>query len=218
MKHITLLLFSFLVLLFTNLTFGQELNWYEYKLDHISIDFPSEDIFLMDTVISQLKIKQIYTTYENTSLLLQKLPIEGKLPYDYNSLIQYYLGVSEGMTNDSKKEKFVNSEIKHDGFIGYKTIIYDANGKPFNESNTFLIDSNLITITYYNFEPFDNKTKNQFFNSLKFGELSSSKQYSGESLAYRQGKLFGELMFYVVLLVAVFIFLWYLFKKKQTIS
>lgn len=137
---------------------GQEINWYEFQLENIKIDFPTEEVYQLDTIVKGVRLNQLYTQIGNSTLIIQKLPAESStkdkdlssLPYNYESLIEYYEGVIDGAKNSSKAEKAKKEEIKLGELIGYKSIIYNDIEKPIMESRTFLAGNDLIMLSIYN--------------------------------------------------------------------
>ena len=201
---------------------GQELEWYEFELENIRIDFPTEEVFQLDTIVKGTRLNQLYTTIGNATLIVQKLPAENKLgienlsalPYDYKSLIEYYNEVVEGAKGSSNALKVENKEIKLGELIGYNSKYYRDTDVAFNESNTFLIDNSLIVISCYNLETSQEELKEKFFNSLNVENFKSLNQYKGKPKGYRQGYLFGKLFFYGLIGVGLFFVVRALRKKK----
>lgn len=201
---------------------GQNSNWFEFELENIKIDFPSEEVYQLDTIMKGIRLNQLYTTVGNSTLIIQKLPAESNtrdknlssLPYNYESLIEYYDGVIDGAKNSSKAEKVKKEKIKLGELIGYKSIIYNDIEKPIMESRTFLAGKDLIMLSIYNPEKELTELKETFFNSVNLDGLNSLEQYTGKSTAYRQGYVFGKLIFYVMLGVGIFFLIRALRKKK----
>lgn len=201
---------------------GQETNWYEFELENIKIDFPTEEVYQLDTIVKGVRLNQLYTQIGNSTLIIQKLPAESStkdknlssLPYNYESLIEYYEGVIDGAKESSKAEKTKKEEIKLGELIGYKSIIYTDIEKPVIESRTFLAGNDLIMLSIYNPEKELNDIKEAFFSSVNLDGLDSLKQYTGKSKAYRQGYVFGKLFFYAILGIGIFFLIRTLRKKK----
>lgn len=202
--------------------FGQETEWYEFELDNIRIDFPSEEVFQYDTIVEGIKLKQLYSQIGSATLVVQNLPGENtmsnedlsSLPYDYKSLIKYYEEVAEGARKSSNGEKVTKKEIKLGELIGYNAIYYDETGTQFYESNTFLVDNNLIVVSCYDKGPLQNELKINFFNSLNLENFESLEQYTGTSKAFRLGQLFGKILFYGLILLGALFLIKALIKKK----
>ncbi|MCK0158950.1 hypothetical protein MWU65_17315 [Cellulophaga sp. F20128] len=198
---------------------GQEANWFVFQLENIKIDFPTEEVYQLDTIVKGVRINQLYTQIGISTLIIQKLPAESStkdkdlssLPYNYESLIEYYEGVIDGVKNSSKAEK---EEIKLGELIGYKSIIYNDIEKPIMESRTFLAGNDLIMLSIYNPAKELNDIKETFFSSVNLDGLDSLEQYTGKSKAYRQGYVFGKLFFYAILGIGIFFLIRKLRKKK----
>lgn len=204
----------FVIIALTNSLYCQHPVWWTFDLEGIEIDFPFEEVSQKDTVIKDVPIKMLYCNYENSVLILQK-QFDGnnfsEFPHNRETLNEYHDEVIEGMKNVYNNEVKRN-EINHLNFIGAKaTFIEDSN--PFNESNIFLVENQIIIATYHSFEPFDTEIKEQFLSSLNFGDLAPSTQMIGESKAYRQGVLFGKIAFYGILGIGAFFVIRSLRKK-----
>ena len=201
---------------------GQETEWYEFELENIRIEFPTEEVFQLDTIVTGIRLNQLYTTIDNATLIIQKLPAEktlsdthlSSLPYDYSSLIEYYDGVVDGAMEKSNAQNVEKKEINFGGLVGYNSIFYDEKGDSFIVSNTFLVENSLIMISCYNLGTDQNNIKTKFFNSLNFDNFESLKQYTGKSKAYRQGYAIGKLFFYAFLGIGLFFLVKTLRKKK----
>ena len=201
---------------------GQDTEWYEFELENIRVDFPTEEVFQLDTIAKGVRLNQLYAVIGNSTFILQKLPAENKmsdenlskLPYDYKSLIKYYEEVVDGAKSSSNALKVENKEIKLNELIGYNSKYYNENGDFFNESNTFLADNSLIVISCYNLESGQKELKNLFFNSLNFSNFESLEQFRGKPKGYRQGYLFGKLFFYALIGIGIFFLIRTLRRKK----
>lgn len=211
----------FLLLLVTINVKGQELTWYKFELEDIKIDFPTKEVFLLDTVIDNQKISQLFAKIDNSQFILQKLRIENNtenkirpsLPYNYESLTRFYNGVIDVVKEKSKAKNILKEEIKLGKLIGYKSFIYNNIEEPLIEFRIFLIQDNLITLSIYNPEKKSKKIKDKFFQSLNFKNLDSIKQYSMASKIYRLGYIFGNIFFYTALFAGL-ILLVVLIRKK----
>ncbi|MDN5215797.1 hypothetical protein QQ020_27210 [Fulvivirgaceae bacterium BMA12] len=198
------------------------MEWYEFDFENIKINFPTEEVFQLDTIVKGVRINQLYTTIGNSTLIVQKLPAENKLndenlsnlPYDYKSLVEYYDGVIAGVKNSSNAKKVEKKEIKLGELIGYNSIYYDENGNSFSESNSFLVNNSLIIVSVYNLKLEQKEIKEGFFNSLNLDNLGSLKQYTGKSKAYQQGYVFGKLLLYALIGIGLFFLIRTLRKKK----
>ena len=194
---------------------GQEIQWYEYELENILVEFPSEDVFQLDTIINGTRVNQIYTEIEGSILMCQKLPAENKStddvpsnqPHDYESLIDYYDGVVEGLKNSLKAQNVDTKEIKFGELIGYNAILYNNAENPFFESNIFLVENSVIVISIYNPSSSIEDIKKTFFNSLNLDNLESINQYTEKSNAYRVGYIFGQLAVYIIIGIGLFLVL-----------
>jgi hypothetical protein len=201
---------------------GQERNWYEFELENVKIDFPTEEVYQLDTIVKNVRLNQLYSQIGNSTLIIQKLPAESStkdknlssLPYNYESLIEYYKGVIEGARESSKAEKTKSEEIKLGELIGYKFILYTDIEKPVIESRIFLVGNDLIMTSIYNPEKELNDIKETFFSSVNLDGLDSLKQYTGKSKAFRQGYVFGKLSVYAILGIGIFFLIRTLRKKK----
>jgi hypothetical protein len=207
MKSISgLRILSFVAIVFlTNPLFSQESECWTFELEGIKVDFPFEEVSQKDTIIKGVQIEMLYANYENSALIFQKQLIgndTAALPYNHESLINYYNEYVEGMNNyiDAAVEK---EEIKHRDFSGVKAI-FTKDARPYNESNIFVVENHVMMITYYNLEPFNNEVKDRFLSSLNFGDLRPVSQTMGESIAYRQGRAFGTIVFYGILALGLF--------------
>jgi len=201
---------------------GQESEWYEFELENIKIEFPSKEVYQLDTIVDGIRLNQLYTQIENSTFILQRLPAENStrnknlssLPYNHESLIEYYNEVIDGAKNSYKSEKVKKQKINFGELIGYESIFYDDRDKPIIESRTYLAGKDLIMVSVYNPETGINEIKNTFFNSLNLDKINSLEQYIGKPKAYRQGYVFGKLFFYLLIGLGIF-FLIKTFRKKK---
>ena len=80
---------------------AQDANWYEYEMENVKIDFPTREVYQLDTVINGLSLKQLYAQIDNSTFLVQKLLAEsGISDKNLSSLpcvkpVEYYEGVIE---------------------------------------------------------------------------------------------------------------------------
>src|SRR5690606_31518960 len=202
---------------------GQDIDWFEYNLDSITIEFPTDEVFLLDTIIKDVRIKQLAAYIENSSLVFQKTVAEQRLrdnnlsslPNNYEALMEYYDGVLRGMKDKSNASRVEKSEIKKNELIGYQTLFYNTEGNLFFEAEIFLIERDLIIISCFDTNTILYETKERFFNSFNFDNLKSLNQYTGVSKEYRQGYIFGKLSIYVVCGIVTFILIRSSSKKKK---
>ena len=214
-------IFSLFIFLPFGLT-GQESKWYEFELENVKIDFPTEEVYQLDTIVKGIRLNQLYATIGNSTLILQKLPAVSSskdmnlssLPNNYESLLEYYNGVIDGVKQSAKAEKVKKEKINLGELIGYESVIYNNIEKPLIESRIFLAGNDLVMVSVHNPEIEINNTKNTFFNSLNLNNLDSLEQYSGKSKAYRLGYLFGNIFLYALLGVGIFFLIRTIRKKK----
>ena len=165
----------FMVVLLPIQLIGQERQWHEFELDKIKINFPTKEVFQLDTVIAGVELKQLYARFENSTLIIQKISANdalgnkdlSSLPYDHKSLIEYYNGIVDGANDSYKAEEIKREEIKLGVLIGYRATYYDGTGTPFVESNIFLAGEELISISFHNLQPEIYQIKEAFLSSLK---------------------------------------------------
>lgn len=129
-----------LTILLNSSIYCQDKDWWAFELDGIGVDFPFEEVSQKDTTILGIKIKMLYTKYDNKALIFQK-QLVGKniseFPHNYEALRKYYDEVVDGMQNRFESE-VIKKEINIRGFIGTNaTFVRDS--VPFSESNIFLI-------------------------------------------------------------------------------
>ena len=222
-KSLRVLQLIFLVTLIPVQLSGQETDWFEFELENIRVDFPIEEVSQLDTIYEGTRINQLYTTIGGSTLIIQEIRTESNLsdenlsslPHDYNSLIEYYDGVVDGAKNSSNAQRLEKKEIKLGELIGYNAKYYNEGDILFNESNYFLVDNNLVNISYYTLEPGEQKLKNQFFNSLNLDNFESLEQYNGKPPAYRRGYIFGKIAFYIIMAILLFFGIRAIIYKKK---
>ncbi|CAM3943605.1 hypothetical protein FLAN108750_00465 [Flavobacterium antarcticum] len=222
-RSLLLTCFLFLSSIATN---AQDAEWFEYEMDSIVLKFPSEDVRLFDTINEGIKLKQLYTTVGTSTYILQKLPLDNshvsisqQLPSDHESLIKYYEGVSRGTVKGIGAETVKAEEIKFGHLIGYKSIFYDSDEKPFYEMHTFIIGNDLINICYYDKVKKNNVSQNRFFDSLDFDLLEPVSQFVEEdkayALGYKAGYLFAQFSIYIIMALATIALIWFIARKKK---
>lgn len=201
---------------------GQDYNWYEYELENVKVEFPTEEVYQLDTVINGLKINQLYAQIDKSTFIIQKMLAENSisdknlssLPHNYQSLIEYYEGVVEGARKRYQAEDVQKEEIKIGDLIGYKCLIFNEIENPLVESRIFLVGEDLIMLSVYNPEKSLIAVNNEFLNSINLENLDSLEQYSGQSRAYKFGYLIGQFAIYAILGIGLF-FIVKLFRKKK---
>ncbi len=201
---------------------GQDYNWYEYELENVKVEFPTEEVYQLDTVINGLKINQLYTQIDKSTFIIQKMLAENSisdknlssLPHNYQSLIEYYEGVVEGARKRYQAEDVQKEEIKIGDLIGYKCLIFNEIENPLVESRIFLVGDDLIMLSVYNPEKSLIAVNNEFLNSINLENIDSLEQYSGQSRAYKFGYLIGQFAIYAILGIGLF-FIVKLFRKKK---
>lgn len=207
--------------------FAQETDWLEYEMDSIVVEFPSEDVRLLDTITGGIKLKQLFTTVGTSTFILQKLPLKtnrgnsivGKLPHDKESLLNYYEGVSKGTIKGIGAESVKSEEIKLGQLIGYKSIFSDSNGKPFYEMRTFLVNNNIVNICYYEKSKMNSSLKNKFFDTLDLSLIEPINQFAEEDIAYETGYKVGyfiaQSFIYIMMALATIGLIWLIVRKKK---
>ena len=201
---------------------AQDANWYEYEMENVKIDFPTEEVYQLDTVINGLSLKQLYAQIDNSTFIVQKLLAESgisdknlsSLPYNRETLIEYYEGVIEGVKKRNQAEYVQNDEIKIGGLIGFNSLVYNTIESPIVESRLLLAGEDLIMLSIYNPEESLSEVNDAFLNSLNLENLNSLEQYSGESGAYRFGYLLGQFAIYAILGIGLF-FMIKLFRRRK---
>jgi hypothetical protein len=201
---------------------GQDYNWYEYELENVKIEFPTEEVYQLDTVINGLRLNQLYAQIDNSTFIIQKLLAENgisdknlsSLPHNYQSLIEYYEGVIEGVKKRNQAENVQNDEIKIGDLIGFKSLIFNEIENPFVESRIFLAGDDLIMLSVYNPDSRLAAVNDEFLNSVNLEDLDSLEQYSGQSSEYKFGYLLGKFSIYALMGIGLF-FVVKSFRKKK---
>ena len=212
-----------LVFLFLPLSlFGQEESWFTFDLDNVQIDFPTEEVYQLDTILKGFELKQLYGYVGNSTFMIQMLPAErdlkdrnfSGLPYDYESLMKYYGNIVEGTNSKVKAEHVIKEEVKLGELIGQRAIYYDAETAPTLESRIFLAGDLLLMMSIYQPVEGANDFNETFFSSLNLDGLASVDQYTGKSQSYRQGYLIGQLLGPVLLGIIIFVVVRLLVRKR----
>ncbi|WP_339608824.1 hypothetical protein [uncultured Roseivirga sp.] len=201
---------------------AQDGNWYEYELENIKIDFPTEEVYQLDTIVNGLRLNQLYAQINNSTFIIQKLLAESgisdknlsSLPHNRETLIEYYEGVIDGIKKQNEAENVQNEEIKIGELIGFNSLVYNTKEAPIVESRLLLAGEDLIMLSIYNPEESLSEVNEVFLNSLDLQNLNSLEQYSGQSGAYRIGYLLGQLSIYAILGIGLF-FVVKLFRRKK---
>lgn len=203
---------------------GQESDWFEYELEDLTISFPTEEVYQLDTLVNDLRLRQLYADVENMIFFIQLLPAEqdpedknfSELPYDEESLLKYYDGATEGTSNAINAANVTGKKINYQGLIGYQAMYLDQEDKIAVESKTFLVEDMLIVVSVYN--PITEKTAitEAFFESLDLSKLKSKSQFTGKSWAYRRGYLVGQMLFYLLAGGGLLFLIVYLVRKGQS--
>jgi len=221
-KIVQIIIIVLLQFLIPSNLIGQEFEWYEFELENIKIDFPSEEVYQLDTIVNGSRLNQLYNQIRNSTLLIQKTSAEkiskdndlSSLPYDYESLIKYYDGFINGVKNSTNGEKVEKEEIKNGELIGIEYIIYNEIENPIILSQVFLAGNDIIALSVYNPDKELDEINDIFFDSVNFENLDSFEQFTGDSKAYKLGYLLGKLIFYIILGIGIVFLIRALVKKK----
>lgn len=222
----TLLLFLLISVLPGKLV-AQDIQLFDYEMDSIVMKFPGEDVRLIDTITEGTKLKQLYTTVGSSTYIFQKMPLNSnpgvtkdrQLPYDRESLLNYYEGVAKGTIKAIGAETVKSEEIKLGHLIGYKSIFFDSNKKPFYEMHTFVVNNNIINICCYEKSKINSSMQNKFFDSLDLDLLEPINQFAKEDKAYttgyRMGYLIAQFSIYIIMALATIGLIWLIARKKK---
>ncbi|MEL6561224.1 MAG: hypothetical protein AAFQ94_23735 [Bacteroidota bacterium] len=224
MRHRKVILFLLCLGFIPLAVIGQESDWFEYKLEDVKISFPTEDVYQLDTLVNDLRLRQLYGEVEKMIFFTQLLPAENnagdanysELPYDEESLLKYYDGVAEGASNAIRAAKVEGEKISYDGLIGYQAKYKDPNDKVVVESKTFLAGDQLIVVSVYNPAIEKDALKKAFFESLDLSQLKSKEQFTGKSWSYRRGYFLGQMLFYLLAGGGLVFSIVYFVKKSRS--
>ena len=205
---------TILILLLSTSIFGQT------KIDSIfSIQFPTNPE-RYDFSEKNEKGTAFYSNNENDSFVVMRMikdngetEFEKNLPSPKGLKIAYEKMISVQI-KEMRKKTFVfkdSTEIKINGFTGYKLIYQDENsGNQNAESILLFINGINFIATYSKVNAFNKENKNKFFNSIKIDTSNNPKQVA-ESYDLKGGLI--KLFLSVILTFGLF-YLWR--KSKKT--
>lgn len=191
---------------------SQDLPWVEFDIDAlVSVSFPGEGAYELDTILQRLKVYQLYTTIDDVTFVAQKSPCDvtiidknlSRLPHDKKSLLKYYDAITKGMANDKNSSKVVNNEINNSGLFGRKAIFKDSLGYVFYECHLYVLEDNLYKIGVFSDGEYEHDLKNMFFSFMEIKNPQSINQYLGKSPEYRQGSLFSIFLFALLGIIGI---------------
>ena len=131
---------------------------------------PGENVYILDTISEGQSMRFLYTTVNNSSYLAQRILIENtsndqnlsNLPHDKKTLLEYYEGYAQGISNSRNLEISNKIEFELDGFSGMKI---ETNNS--TEFEVFILNNFAYSFNYTNNVSFNREEIDFFFNSKK---------------------------------------------------
>jgi len=210
MRH----LFIFLIVLSTITGFAQSNEWYEFKLDTVvSFSMPSNEIMLHDTIAQGFKIKTMSLSVENHIFIAQKMnkikKVEKELstlPHDSASLNEFYLKLIDGMQESIPYNVIDKKAFSENGLTGYFVSFGNELDKPVFHSKIYQLGKETYTLSYVNYEDFNDNLRDIYHNSIQINNIERISQYEGtergKRIAYILGKFIGGGMILFLLIFA----------------
>ena len=215
MKNVLLF---FLLLTYSHFSFSQELEWNRYEIDSIfSIEMPGENVYILDTISEGQSMRFLYTTVNNSSYLAQRILIENtsndqnlsNLPHDKKTLLEYYEGYAQGISNSRNLEISNKIEFELDGFSGMKI---ETNNS--TEFEVFILNNFAYSFNYTNNVSFNREEIDFFFNSKKINNEIEVSQFKGKSKTFKLAYLLGSYSPYVIGIVLILFVIYRITRKK----
>ena len=193
----------------------EETEWYDYEFDsHMDVSMPGDEVYEQDTMVEGKKIFQLNGYYDFANFAVQRLHgldwrqgrRRGELPYDKESLLEYYSKVTKGIGKAAGDDDLSGSEVLMDGLVGYEYDMFGLGGDHYISTRLLLLEDSLYFFSYANPVDWDDSEKSFFFNNANIHNPSGINQYKGPkpSSAEEMGEFFGQLIFYVGMAVALF--------------
>jgi hypothetical protein len=158
-----------------------------YEIDSlVSVNIPGKDIKI-DTLLNEnLKFQ---SNIENSEFSVQKELIENdsisgidsKLPYDLESLENYYRTLANDFVNGTNLNLEFEKIIKKNNFKGYHLKFSDINSNSIYEIEYFILNKKFYLFSYINDKESDRNDNDIFFNSIKINSNKKITQFSGKS-------------------------------------
>ncbi|MBE0393649.1 hypothetical protein HNQ02_003374 [Flavobacterium sp. 7E] len=184
--------------------------------DLLSIKFPCEPE-KKDTTISNIR----FLSFNCDSYSLQRILIDSlsndlnKLPSDLNTLKEFYLGTEKGFTKSMQANGYRlqnSSQFKAGNYLG-QTVSYYGEQSKVIECRFLVLNEYLYTLTYLNQISFNEKDKNEFFNSIVVNSSKKPKQMLGNPKEYKRAFMLGQFMAYALFAIGIIYLIRY-FKRK----
>ncbi|MCW5518808.1 hypothetical protein J1N09_03095 [Aureitalea sp. L0-47] len=210
MRHLLI----FLLVLSSSSVFSQNNEWYEFDLDTVlSFSMPSNEIMVHDTIAQGFTVKAMSLNIDNHNFVAQRMNKTKKvekelstLPHDSASLNDFYLKLIDGM-QESIPYRIINKKsFLENGLTGYFVSFGNEQGEPVFDSKIYQLGKETYTLSYVNYEDFDESIRDNFHNSIRINNIESISQYEGTEtsvrIAYALGKYVGGGVFLILLIFA----------------
>ena len=221
--HITFRYCLFILFIFYSLfTFGQT------PIDgNISIKFPGqvktfEDVDSITSV--KARLKALYFNSEKESYIVFKTTLlkDGQeltsLPADRAALADIYQHQIEGQIVPMRKKGFAfvdSTQIKVKGYVAYKLKYLDVkSGSQGAESLLLFLNGARYIITYSKVTTYNERNKDDFFNSLQIGDPKAIKQIANSD----DGLSGFNFILTAVIVLSLFIFFKRASKKQSPLG
>jgi hypothetical protein len=173
-------------------SFSQTQGWNTYDFDSIvSVDMPF-DVYEVDTIQNNQKTYEIYASNDTSSFFVKKTYL-GKLysnqetitlPYDTNSLKEFYSNLTWGLYESSKYKVEATKSIKYHNLKGYKYFLKNKDDILTKEINLIIVNEHLYNFSYTNINGINEIDKNIFFDSIKFTKKIKLQQFTNKSYTF----------------------------------
>ena len=215
MRH----LFIFLIVFYTTTGFTQSNEWYEFELDTVvSFSMPSDEIMVHDTIAQGFKIKTMNLNIDNHYFIAQRMnkikEVEKELstlPHDSASLNKFYLKLIDGMQESIPYRIIDKKAFSENGLNGYFVSFGNELDEPVFHSKIYQLGKETYTLSYVNYEDFDENLRDIYHSSIQINNIESISQYEGTEtgarIAYILGKFVGGgMVLFLLIFAAIKIF------------
>ena len=192
----------------SNVASSQNSDWYQFDIDSIvSIQFPTSQVYELDTVINRVRLYQLRADVSNSSLSMQKLRMgrfteEYSLPKDSLDLMKFYDGVIKGLTNKSGFQKKEDYLAKKGQYYGKRVELQNIEGNTLI-AEMYLLNDYLYKVLYLSDSSFNKEEQNDFMNSFVINNNAPVSQFKQEPTAFSIGFLIGKLSSYLLMIAFV---------------
>ena len=231
MKRLLFALLGFLLTSFAE-TYSQGISlgpeeetvWYEYEFDsQMDVTMPGEEVYIQDTTVEGKVIFQLHAYYDFANFAVQRIHgldwrkgrRSGKLPYDKETLLDYYSEVTQGIGKAAGDEDLTGSVALMSGLVGYEYEIFGFGGDHYTSGRLLLLEDSLYIFSYTNSVDWDESEKSFFFTSAIIHDPVGVNQYPGEKSSVSLGSRIGSILFFLAILVGGVIVVRSLVKNRR---